>query len=766
MIPPIGYMTLGYGAGLWTGLVVLVPPAVFWCAAVGMVALVRWRPWWGALAGAWFVGAVAGSVVAERAATECRVRWTAGQKSALVRVHDAPGPRGTTTATVIQAAERCGGTLRLRMQGVVARSGSVVLAVGQYYASGVLRVTHLRALEHRPSARFRIRDAIARRVRSLYGDRAGVVEALVLGRRFDIEPALRNDFADGGIAHLLAISGLHVGIVAAWLVVVLRWCGIRRHAWSASAALTWGYVALLGFPTPATRAAGFVSVFAVARVRQRHPSPHAVLAVALLVVLQLNPAAAAEVGAWLSVAAVLGTSWGSRLLTARWRRRPVARLAASSFGAVLFTAPITAFAFGSVAPIGLLSNLVAIPLAAVAVPGVLASLVIGDVLAGGSGIALALLERVAQLAARVPGGHLTGAPGWTFALPWFAVALGTVWLCRAGHEWRWRGRRILAATAVTSWLLVAATGWDEADRDGMVALHVLNVGQGDAIVVRTAGGRWLVIDAGPRSGAYDAGHRVVVPFLRRQGARRLALGAVTHGDADHVGGVPAVLRAFETALVVEPGQPLASQLYRDYLAGVDAEGIPWLPARAGDTIVVDSLVLAVLHPTAEWIERQLVPNENSLVIHLRYGCFDALLAGDVGRSVERALLETVTGADLLKVGHHGSAGGTTDEWLRAVGARVAVISVGRNRYGHPAPDVVDRLRARGVDIWRTDRDGTVTIETDGSYFSILHTGLRTLGGRLGCRIRQSLRSNGSSSSRNDCSPRPRVTSPACSTTSR
>ena len=766
MIPPIGHIALSYGAGLWTGLVVLVPGAVFWCAAVGMVALVWWRPWWGALVGAWFVGAVAGTVVAERAATECRVQWTAGRKSAVVRVHDALGPRGTTSATVIHAPERCHGPLRLRIQGSDAEAGSVVLAVGDYYASGVLRVIHLRSLERRRSLRFAVRDVIARRVRSLYGVRAGIVEALVLGRRFDLEPQLRRDFADAGVAHLLAISGLHVGIVAAWLVVICRWVGIRRHRWSAAAALTWGYVALLGFPTPATRAAGFVTVYAVARARQRHPSPHAVLAVSVLLVLQVNPAAAAEVGAWLSVAAVLGTSWGSRRVPQRWRRRPGVRLAASSLGAVLFTAPITAYAFGAVAPIGLLTNLVAIPVAAVAVPGLLASLVLGDVLAGGSGVTLALLERIAWLAARVPGGHLTGAPGWEFAVPWLAVVAGTVWMWRARHAWRLPGRWFLATMATVTWLLVAVAAWAKPGREGTVALHVLDVGQGDAIVVRTAGNGWLLIDAGPRSGAYDAGRRVVVPFLRRHGVRRLSLVAVTHGDADHVGGVPAVLREFETALVIEPAQPLASQLYRDYLAGVDAGGVPWLPARAGDTIVVDSVVMAVLHPSAQWIERQLVPNENSLVIHLRYGCFDALLAGDVGRTVERALLETVTGAEVLKVGHHGSAGGTSEGWLRALAPQAAVISVGRNRYGHPAPAVLDRLRMHRIDVWRTDRAGAVTIETDGSYFSILHTDFRTPGGRLGCRIRQLLRSNVSSSSRNDCTLRPPVTSPACSTTSR
>jgi fructose-1,6-bisphosphatase I len=736
VIPPVSQLAVVFAAGLWIGLVLLVPDAVFWAWAVASVALGRWQAWRGALLGACFVGAVTGTLHAERSRLACRSRWEAGPKTALMRVHDAPGRRRTTTATVTHAPEGCRGTLRLNVSGVEVHAGTLLVGVGQYYAAGVLRLTHVRELHRRRHWRFVTRDLVARRVRSLYGERAPLVEALVLGRRLDIAPELRYEFADAGIAHLLAISGLHVGVLAGWLVLLLRVARVRRWAWAGAAALTWGYVTLLGFPTPATRAAAFVSIYALARLRQRHPSPFAVLAVAVLLVTQVNPGAAGEVGAWLSVAAVLGTGWGSRILVPRFRRVAVVRLAVASCGAVAATAPITAFAFGAVAPVGLISNLVAIPLAAVAVPGVLASLVVGDVLAGGSGVVLALIERVAYVCGRIPGGHLNGPPGWAFATPWLIGIAAGMWVAGRRRRWPVVRYRMLVMAATGSWMLVAVRAWPGVGDPGTLTIHVLDVGQGDAIVLRTAANRWLLVDGGPRTPTRDAGRSVVVPFLRRNAVRRLTAVAVSHGDADHVGGVPAVLRAYEAGMVVEPGQPLASPVYREFLAGVDAMGTQWVPARAGDTIVVDSVVIAVLHPSSEWVEGQLEPNENSLVIHLRYGCFDALLAGDAGSIVERTLLESLKEVDVLKVGHHGSAGSTTDEWLQTLRPRAGVISVGRNRYGHPAPEVLRRLAEYGVDVWRTDRDGTVTITTDGSYFSIYDDRSNGIGGRLGCRIRQ------------------------------
>jgi competence protein ComEC len=276
----------------------------------------------------------------------------------------------------------------------------------------------------------------------------------------------------------------------------------------------------------------------------------------------------------------------------------------------------------------------------------------------------------------------------------------------------------------------------------------------------------MVLDGGPRGPAGDMGRRVVAPFLRRQRVGELAVLVVSHGDADHLGGVPAVLQEFDARLVLDPGQALGTSLYLEYLGLVDRHGTPWRAARAGDTLVLDSAVVAVLHPSQRWITQRIEPNENSVVVHLRYGCFDALFTGDIGAPAESLLAPHLPDIDLLKVGHHGSAGGTTARWLDSARPEAAVISVGRNRYGHPAPVVLERLGARQIPVWRTDRGGTVTIRSDGRYFSIDQGQPSSGWGILRCRIRNWLRSSASFSSRSDCTPRPRVSLPSCSTTSR
>jgi competence protein ComEC len=366
------------------------------------------------------------------------------------------------------------------------------------------------------------------------------------------------------------------------------------------------------------------------------------------------------------------------LVPRRARLRAVWQLVAASGGATLATAPITAYAFGSVAPIGLLSNLLAVPLAGLAVPGVFASLAIGDVLAGGAGLALAGIEWVAAAAARVPGGHLAGTPGVSFAGPWAVVLAVAVWLVQTRPPLLAMRRKLLVGVATASWLSVAWPVLRAPHHERLLTIHVLDVGQGDAIAIRTPNGRWVLVDAGPRTATLDVGKRVVVPFLRRHGARTLDAVVVSHGDADHLGGVPAVLDALPTGLLLEPGQPLPSALYVEHLAAVDAGGVTWRAARAGDTLVVDGVVLAILHPTSEWMAGQLSPNENSIVVHASYGCFDAVLTGDAGTPVERRLAASVGRAELLKVGHHGSATATGEEWLDALRPAAAVISVRRS----------------------------------------------------------------------------------------
>src|SRR3989454_159915 len=424
---------------------------------------------------------------------------------------------------------------------------------------GVLVARRIRQLDGEGKGRGAVRDRLARRADELFGARAPLVAALVFAPDAALDPEVRERYARSGLAHILSISGLHVGFLAAWLALILRKLGLSPGARAGAAALLLvGYLWVLGFPAPATRATVMFVADQVARLRQRVAAPRGVIALSALVVLFADPWALQSVGAWLSVAAIGAVIWADRAMA---RSPRVLRLLAPPAAATLVTAPVTAFAFGTVAPIGVVANLVAIPLAAVAVPGLAMALALpriaaalSHLLAAGAGLGLALLDAVARLAASVPGGHVIMIAGWRAALLWAGVAAAAWWLWSSPRRPWLVGARCGFVVALVCWAPVVDTALGGASLDACrcLTVHFLDVGQGDAAALRTPAGRWVVVDGGPRTPESDAGRRVVIPFLRRHGASGLALVVATHGDADHLGGLPAVGGAVPPGGVLQP----------------------------------------------------------------------------------------------------------------------------------------------------------------------------------------------------------------------
>src|SRR5438132_561284 len=272
-------------------------------------------------------------------------------------------------------------------------------------------VRRTRALDLVPHGRGALRDALAARSTELFGTRAPIVNALVFAPNARLDSDIRERYVRSGLAHLLSISGLHVGFMAAWLALILGKLHLAARArFGATAVLLLGYLWLLGFPAPAVRAGAMLVLADVARLRERVVAPRGVVALAALGVLVQDPWALQSVGAWLSVAGVGAVVWAGRAFA---RAPRLARLAAPALVATLVTAPISAFAFGTVAPIGVLANLIAIPLAGVAVPGLVMALAVSwldpgvaHLIAAGAGLSLAVVDLVAHGAALVPGGHI------------------------------------------------------------------------------------------------------------------------------------------------------------------------------------------------------------------------------------------------------------------------------------------------------------------------------------------------------------------------
>jgi competence protein ComEC len=331
------------------------------------------------------------------------------------------------------------------------------------------------------------------------------------------------------------------------------------------------------------------------------------------------------------------------------------------------------------------------------------------VVADGASLSLDGMRAVVDIAAAVPGGHMAVArPQWWL---WAAAALAFLIALEMAGGMRRRVRWALAPMGgAAAFLLLPLAA---APSRGL-EIAFIDVGQGDAVAIRTPAGRWLLVDAGPADDDFDAGRRRVLPWLRAHGARRIEALVLTHPHVDHVGGAPAVLREIPVGRLIDPGLAFGTPMYQSVLSAAHARHVPWNAARQGRTLRIDGVELQFLWPTADVLDAPEDPNDISAVMQLRYGSFSALLTGDAPASVEHVLVSRYgegLRSQLVKAGHHGSRTATSEEWLQAVHPSLVVISCGRrNKYGHPAPETVNRLRAGHVSVARTDEDGTVVIE--------------------------------------------------------
>ena len=578
----------------------------------------------------------------------------------------------------------------------------------------------------------RRRADLEARLRRLYPQRHGVVSALILARNEGIAPELRDAFARAGTAHILSISGFHVGVVAGILLGLSRAVGVAaRPAGLVAASAVWGYVLFIGAPDAAARAALIVSLFALGALLGRPLSRSGGLATSFLAMVAWDPGMLARPGFQLSFAGVLGLVVLAGPIEAQLRRvvpwsslRSLRSALAAGVGATLLTSPVVAWHFDQVSLVGIPATLIGTPLVAAVIPGAFASLLadgvhpaLGAFLAGGTDLLLwfflASTEQLADLpfaVAWVPRSWLFAGAGGGLAA--FALLHGA----RRVRAFV-RGGVVLAGACVAVLLLPLA---ERIASRGTVEVVFLDVGQGDAILVRTPGARWALMDAGPPSGFRSSADPPVLAELRRRGVRRLEALLLSHPHLDHIGGAAALFDDLPVGVVVDPGLPRGTGAFVDVLQAAQARGSGWRAAREGDRYSLDGAELTVLSSLER--ERETtggdVVNENSLVVLLTFGAFSALLTGDAPVAIEEAAVRRSGPVDVLKVGHHGSRTSTSAAFLEAARPALAVISVGRgNRYGHPHEPVLSRMTAAGIALYRTDQSGSIRVlaRRDGTF---------------------------------------------------
>ena len=578
---------------------------------------------------------------------------------------------------------------------------------------------------------------------------SGVLAALAIGQREGIAPALRDDFARAGIAHLLAISGLHVGYAALIIYLLARLIlgffprlverfTLQRMAALAALPGIWIYVALTGWAISAVRAALMITVFLVGKLIWRRQHLPSTLATAVVVIVVAMPLSVLDVSFQLSVVAVLGIillappmirmmGHGARqgVRTTRVLRWFTA-LVAISVAACLVTAPLVAYHFHLVTAVGLLANLVAVPLVGfVLVPAI----GFASVVSAASRSLAAPLWLVAKKASSVLIGIAENASSWgeLLVFRWAPSVweMFFIYACMATIVfWRRLSYRKLVAGSLAA-LMLMGLGYQKMPSllDQNLEVVFLDVGQGDSTVVRFPTGEVMLVDGGGIKGSvFDVGRNVVAPALWRLGIHKVDWMVLTHPHHDHYRGLGYIAEQFGPKILwAAKGQPPDEEQedWDEFVARREAAGVPVkLIGPNHPPMEIGDVVLRLIRLPDDKISQL---NDSSVVADIRYGDHRTLLMSDLTGEGERILMaqETDLSADVLKVGHHGAADATTSGFLQAVRPQAAVISVGEgNKYGMPDREVLDRLQAVGAHIYRTDRDGAITVRSDGRKFRV------------------------------------------------
>ena len=576
-------------------------------------------------------------------------------------------------------------------------------------ATGYVRAATRKGRELRDVARAPVlaaRDEIALDLRAALGERpaTGIVAGLSVGLQDALSSEQWRQLARTGTSHLMAISGMHIGmfaIVAAWVAARLQKWRQRRGARGTArdaavvagscAALAYG--ALAGWSVPTQRTAIMIAIVAFALRARRRIGAGDALALGAIAVLALEPLAPLAVGFWLSfgaVAAILLVTDGQLVQTGVLRGYAQAQWAVTA-GLV----PVLAASFGAVSIVSVVVNLLAIPLYTLIV------------------VPLVLIGTALLMAWPAAGASVLAGTAWLIEVTWPLIAIPAQWSWAtwgiAGLEpWAWIALCAGAAAALAPLpasgraaglvLVIAACAWRPMPPDaGGVRLTMLDVGQGLAAVVETRH-HVLVYDTGSafRSGS-DAGAIAVEPFLRHRGLRHVDLLVASHDDLDHAGGAASVAGLVPVRRLVASGRAL------DAVGAVE-------PCRRGESWEWDGVTFEWLHPGSKRFEKD---NDNSCVLRVQSGHHAVLLTGDIERRAEAELVEygRLARADIVLVPHHGSRTSSTPDFVRATRPRWALVPSGhRNRWGFPKPDVVERWQSAGAEVLVGSATGAIEFE--------------------------------------------------------
>lgn len=559
--------------------------------------------------------------------------------------------------------------------------------------------------------------------RYLQGDQASLLSGLMLGERHRLSPAVREAFSDTGTTHVLAVSGLHAGLMALILFVILRILRLPKRAASLGTVAGLAVYTLAAGAGPSiVRSSIMAGMILLGGLWERQGNGLNMLGLAGLLILSFWPDAAFDLGFQLSFSATAGILILTKPLEAvlfrlpspGWSKKWLLTPLAVSLAAQIFTAPFLAWHFHRVPLISLVANLLVVPLTGLVLALGLALAILHSLggwlawpLAASAWLASSAMLGLVSLFSSLK----VGTIAWpAVTTPQMMIYLG---LLALPFLWGRAGKPRLAAIMLVM-LGANLLVWQKA-LAGPPGLKVtfLDVGQGDCSLVELPNGSRLLIDAGMKSPGRDSGRQVILPFLRSRGVTRLDGVLISHGDADHCGGLEYLVNRVKIDRLWVGGHLARQEVFGRAMQAAAAGGVRADTVRGYDTLCGIWPARGFIYSREDSGEDG---NESSLILYLQYGQASFLFPGDMGPDLEKILLHKGLLKDcrVLKVPHHG-ARSNNPAWLaETLRPQLAVISVGgNNRFGHPAPEALESYALCGSKILRTDRDGAVMVESDG-----------------------------------------------------
>ncbi|PKM83038.1 MAG: DNA internalization-related competence protein ComEC/Rec2 [Firmicutes bacterium HGW-Firmicutes-14] len=570
---------------------------------------------------------------------------------------------------------------------------------------------------------------------------AGLLEGVLFGSRGRIDRQSREDFALTGTVHVMSVSGYHAGLVAGLCLLMAELAGLGRPAVTILTAAVTGFYALMaGAGLPVVRAVVMIWVLLLARCLKRNYDWPSSLGLAALVILSFNPGALFSAGLQLSFAA----TWGIFYLAPLFRKpfsfcSGFAPGMAASVAAQAAVLPLAVYYFNFFSLISLPANLVIVPLISLAMllggTAALAGLLWlppAELINITTGIIIRLALETARILSDLPYAAVSvrSPPVYLIACYYLLVIVIVEFFrnrrvnLTVRRFWTVNRRRlVLAALTVTAALIWTGIVYGG---DNDLEVTFLDVGQGDAAVMEISGGYHIVIDTGGIQDGLPSGsgpgERVLVPFLRRKGINSIDLLLLSHPHADHIQGADALLKNFPVNMVVVSPlfdeNPDGARLLKSFAD----EGSQIREISRGERVLFgENTYIEILSPAGDRVigNGDYSENDGSLVIRFCYGDFRLLFTGDAeqGPLGELSRFPGSVEADIVKVPHHGSRNGWTESFYRAAGPRLAVISVGPNKFGHPSPEVLNGFSRLGIPVLRTDLNGAVIIKSNGRGYT-------------------------------------------------